>query len=96
MGVSAMFAVAAVGAAAAVDQHQSAKQARKTAEEQAALERQSLADLQAEEKPVIPLGDDAATKRARRRSIASQMQRRGRQSTILTGDTTTSDTLGAS
>jgi hypothetical protein len=41
--------------------------------------------------PVMPTPDDEAVKRARRRSLAAQLGRRGRQSTILSqGD----DTLG--
>ena len=63
------------------------RKARKEAEKQAALERESLAALQAEptpEMPAIPRANDDATRRARRRSIASRM-RGGRQSTILTG-----------
>lgn len=35
----------------------------------------------------MPFIDDAATRRARRRSIAEQLARRGRLSTILTDDT---------
>jgi len=33
--------------------------------------------------PVMPIADDEAVKRARRRSVASQMQRGGRTSTML-------------
>lgn len=40
---------------------------------------------------VMPLADDDAIKRARRRSITEQMGRGGRSSTILSGD---SDSLG--
>lgn len=36
---------------------------------------------------VMPAADDAAIKLARKRSIAAQMGRKGRDSTILTGDT---------
>lgn len=42
----------------------------------------------AEEKAtVMPLADDEAVRRAKRRSIIQQRARRGRDSTILTGDT---------
>ena len=41
--------------------------------------------------PVMPTPDDDAIRQARRRSIIQQMGRRGRASTILTGD---SDKLG--
>lgn len=43
--------------------------------------------------PVMPLPDDLNVQRAKRRSIASQMARRGRASTILTSDGL-SDKLG--
>lgn len=39
----------------------------------------------------MPLADDDAVKRAKRRSISAQMGRGGRTSTMLTGET---DTLG--
>jgi hypothetical protein len=42
---------------------------------------------EATKKPtVMPVADDAAVQNARRRSLAQQMGRRGRQSTILTGE----------
>lgn len=40
---------------------------------------------------VMPLADDAAVMRARKRSVAAQLSRGGRTSTMLTSD---SDTLG--
>lgn len=40
---------------------------------------------------VMPLADDGAVQRAKRRSIAAQMSRSGRSSTMLTSD---SDKLG--
>lgn len=41
-----------------------------------------------EQKPaVMPLADDEAVRRAKRKSIILQRSRRGRDSTILTGDT---------
>lgn len=42
----------------------------------------------------IPLPDDQAVADAKRRSIAAQMQRSGRQSTLLTSDAPTGGTLG--
>lgn len=42
----------------------------------------------------MPLPDDAAAAEARRRSIAGQIARRGRASTILTMDDGLSDKLG--
>lgn len=95
MAATVGYAALATTAAAAASQAEEARKARKQAEQDAILQRQALADLQAEEKPVIPLGDDAAAKKARRRSIASLAQRRGRASTILTSDSVTSDPLGA-
>jgi len=38
--------------------------------------------------PVMPIADDEAVREARRRSIAAQMGRGGRQSTILSDDST--------
>lgn len=46
------------------------------------------------EKPTaMPTPDDAAMEAAKKRSLVAQIQRRGRASTILTGDTT-SDAMG--
>jgi len=92
MGISAAIAMG-VSAAAATYSTLEARKARKDAERQAALERDALADLQQEPEPVIPLADDITVKQTRRRSIASQMRRRGRSSTILT-DTGAADVLG--
>lgn len=66
---------------------------RELAERQLATEREALAALQAGPEPALPTADDEATKRARRRSIAAQLRRRGRASTILT-DSGASDALG--
>ena len=44
--------------------------------------------------PAMPLPDDAAAKRARRKSLAGQLQRSGRQSTILSDAVTDTQTLG--
>lgn len=46
--------------------------------------------------PVTPMPSptDATTQAARRRSIAEQLRRRGRASTILTSDVNTSEPLG--
>lgn len=42
----------------------------------------------------LPTPDDAATKLAKKRSIAGLQARKGRASTILTADTAISDALG--
>lgn len=42
----------------------------------------------------MPMPDDEAVAAAKRRSIAAQMQRSGRQSTLLTSDPVTGETLG--
>lgn len=92
MGVSA----AVVAGAAAINtgvQYYEGRKARKSAEAQAAAEREQMAQLANRKEPVIPEADDAATRAARRRSIAAQLRRRGRASTILTQDSA-SDTLG--
>lgn len=92
MGVSA----AVIAGAAAVNtgvQYYEGRKARKSAEAQAAAEREQMAQIANRKEPVIPESDDAATRAARRRSIAAQIRRRGRASTILTQDSA-SDTLG--
>lgn len=94
MGASFGYIMMAAAASAATTQAVESRKTRKSAEEQAALERQALADLKDDPAPVIPTGDDEATRRARRRSVSSLAQRRGRQSTILTGDSTVGDPLG--
>lgn len=89
-----MAIASAVGAGASYVGQQ---KAQKQADKDAALARQQMADLQAEAskpKPVIPAANDEAVRRARERSIASQLRRRGRSSTILTQSDAT-DTLGA-
>jgi len=73
---------------------------RKAAEEAARKERQAVEAMQREiqaeaEQPdkAMPTPDDDASRRAKRRSLSSFSRRRGRQSTILTGDVA-GDTLG--
>jgi hypothetical protein len=86
--IATLGAVAGSGGLEALE----ARKARKLAERLAAEERDRLAALQALDPPTIP--DPEAVRRGeRRRSITSQMRRRGRASTILTN--TDSDVLGA-
>lgn len=49
-----------------------------------------------ESPPIMPIPDENAMKEARRRSVAAQLRRRGRSSTILTeaSDPVTGDSLG--
>ena len=100
MGVSAAIlapaALATVGAAAVSGGLQASemRKARKQAERLAAEERARIEALQREAESPMPLADDEEVRRARRRSITSQMRRRGRQSTILTSDAS-GDRLGA-
>lgn len=47
-----------------------------------------------EKPPVMPVPDDQAVKTAKKRSLVDQMQRKGRQSTILTDGTDAADVLG--
>lgn len=61
-----------------------ARRANDLAEQQIAQEREALAALQREPEPALPTADDESVRRARRRSRAAQLARRGRQSTILT------------
>lgn len=95
MAISAPLITAAVTAGSAVSQHRDAKKAREEAERQAAEQREALAALESEPEVAMPTGDDEATRRARRRSISAQLRRRGRQSTILTGDDSSGTALGA-
>lgn len=93
MGVTAALVISAVvaaGSAASQANQQSIsnKRAKNAAAEQARIQGEQTAALQALEKEpeqAIPTGDDESTRRARRRSIARQLGGRGRQSTILTG-----------
>lgn len=97
MAVSAIIVGGAVLAGTAYQTNaarQGARDARGQAEDAAAKQRESLAALQAEPTPAIPIADETA-KMARRRSITAQMRRRGRSSTILTSDSTGGDALGA-
>lgn len=97
MGVSAVVAAAAVVGGLTVNEQ---RKQRKQAEQAAEQERQTIESLQreiqaeaAQPEAAMPVPDDANAKRAQRRSITSQMRRRGRQSTILTGNPT-GDPLG--
>lgn len=94
MGVSALWFLGAAAVGSAVSSADTSRKARHSAEDQARLQREALAELQAEPEPEIPLADSSEVRQARRRSIAAQMRRRGRASTILT-DTGTSDRLGS-
>lgn len=95
MAISALVVTGVAVGASAVE----ARKARKSAERQAELERQQIEAMQREiqaeaNKSPMPTPDDAAARSARRRSIAGMSRRRGRASTILTGDTGTGDALG--
>lgn len=92
MGISALVVV---GAAAGASAYESRK-ARKSAEREAERERQQIEAMQREAEVGMPTPDDDAARRARRRSMAGYSRRRGRQSTILTGDGSAgvSDALG--
>lgn len=88
MGITIPLLIGAtvVGGASVYEQ----ERARKSASSDAAKQREALAALQAQGQPSIPTQD--AARAARRASITQQMRRRGRSSTILTGEP--SDTLG--
>lgn len=94
MGVSAAVGLGAA-AFAGFNQADEARRARHTAQDAGEANQKALEELQAKPLPVVPVADDKAMRDARRRSIAEQMRRRGRQSTILT-DTGAGDTLGGS
>lgn len=98
MAVTVPLVVAGLGAGAAVagtaQAIDSARVGRHTASDAAKRERDALAALQAEPTPTMPTPDDETVRNARRRSIAGQLARRGRASTILT-DAGNTDALGA-
>lgn len=94
MGFSAA-AAAFVGAMAYGAREQ--RKARQEEERQTGLERERLEAMQAQiaaQDAATQMPDPLAQRRARRRSITEQMRRRGRASTILTGDSTIGDPLG--
>lgn len=88
-------AIVDIATGGTISQSKNAKKAREQAESQAAAQREALAALESEPVPVIPLADDAASGKARRRSITAQLRRRGRASTILTNQDAGNDALGA-
>lgn len=94
MGISAAVAVG-VSAFSAIQGADDARRARHSAEDAAEEQKKAIEELQAKPQPVVPVADDKAMRDARRRSIAEQMRRRGRQSTMLT-DSGAGDTLGGS
>ncbi len=97
MGVDPITLIAIAGAIGTGASYLQQQKAQKKADQDAALARQQMAELQsaaAQPKPVIPAANDDAVKRAKERSIAAQLRRRGRASTILT-DTGNSDALGS-
>lgn len=98
MGFSAAIAIGATIAASAAYGAREQRKARKAEEEQTEVERQRLEAEKAAiaaESAAKPMPDPEAQKRGRRRTIADQMRRRrGRQSTMLTGDGGVGDPLG--
>ena len=84
-------AIAGTVATTAYSVHQSSE-AKKDARRQAEQQQQALEALKREGTPAMP--DAEAQARARRRSIAGQLGRRGRASTILTSGSDTGDALG--
>jgi TRAP-type C4-dicarboxylate transport system substrate-binding protein len=97
MGISGAIIGGAIIAGSAVSAREQRK-ARQAAERAAEEERQAIEALQREvqaeaNKAPMPVPDDDAARRARRRSVSGLARRRGRQSTILTGDVS-SDSLG--
>ena len=90
MAASAAIASAVIGGIGTLN----AMGAREDAKAQAAQQREALAALEAKDTPVLPDPNDEASRKARQRSISSQMRRRGRSSTILTNQEAGSDALG--
>ena len=92
MGADPFTLLAIAGAANAGLGFIQNQRANKRAEQDSALARQQLAELQ-RERQTMPVADDESVRRARERSISAQMRRRGRASTILTSSGS-SDALG--
>lgn len=95
MGFSAAIAAVAVGSMV-YGAHEQNK-ARKEEEKQTAAARDQLEAVKRQisaEDAASPMPDPNDQKRAKRRSISEQMRRRGRSSTVLTGDSTVGDPLG--
>ena len=88
MGITLGIISAAFAVKTYVDSQKAAKEAKKQAEQQ----QQALEAMKREGTPAMPDADAQA--RARRRSIAGQLGRRGRASTILTSGSDTGDALG--
>lgn len=86
MGVSAAWAVAAIAAAGVAQQADSSRYASNTARDEAKRQRDLLASLKDQPVPEMPTPDSAQARLEKRRSIASQLSRRGRASTMLTGN----------
>jgi hypothetical protein len=90
MGISgAAWVGAAVAAAGAVSSADQSRYATNTARDEARKQQEALLKLQSEP---MPVADSAQTDAAKRRSIVSQMARRGRASTVLSDP---ADALGA-
>lgn len=90
MGISAAI-IAGVSVVSTISSMDASRRAAHTAEDEAKRQREALAKLQAVPPPEMPIADSVLTDAARRRSITTQMARRGRASTILTDNT---DPLG--
>lgn len=88
LGAGTSGSITAAAQAAQLAQGMEAQNiAERMAEDEAARQRQLLAQIRGEQEAptsVIPLADEENMRRLRRRNLASIMRRRGRQSTILT------------
>ena len=85
--------LAIAGTAATVYSTVQQQDAKKDARRQAEQQQQALEAMKREGTAAMPDADAQA--RARRRSIAGQLGRRGRASTILTSGSDSGDSLGA-
>lgn len=97
MGVSAAILTGALVGGSMISSAREARKARQAEQEQTEIARRELEALQrqiAAESQAKPMPDPQDQRRAKRRSIAEQMRRRGRASTMLAGDSTVGDPLG--
>lgn len=84
MGATAAIATAVIGGVGVASSMDAARRATHTAQDEAKAQREALAKLQAVPTPEMPIADSVQTDMAMRRSITTQMARRGRASTLLT------------
>lgn len=96
IGVPAALLISAlIGGSAAVYSANRASMSQKAAMRQSEADQQQLLTALQAPKPVMPTPTDQEVQQAQQRATLDAVARRGRASTILTGDTGTQQKLGA-